>query len=310
MRLASSYAMLLGRTLLNYAVPVAVAATAFLNAHTLSTLVGTRLAPDASLVALPVANAATAAPSPTATGRPSADAILDRNPFDHTTSLRVYDGPVPDPMAIPACAGIRPLVLVASEDPRNAFAAFDVGGKRIVRRTGSEIDGKRLAFVGRESVWLESAGTFCQAKLFGARAAPPPPPGPGSASPPGATQSPLEKALASKVERVSATEFHLDRSAVDLLFDAQTELMKLRLAPDKDGDRVVGMRVFGVKPGSALALLGIESNDRLETIAGIEVSSPEKMLEMVARLKSGSMDRLTIHLTRGGRGMNVDYVVR
>jgi general secretion pathway protein C len=178
-----------------------------------------------------------------------------------------------------------------------------------VRRTGAEIDGKRVAFVGRDSVWLESAGTFCQAKLFGAHDPPPPPPG-SAAPPPATTQSPLEKALASKVERVSATEYHLDRGAVDLLFDAQTELMKLRLAPDKDGDRVVGMRVFGVKSGSALAMLGIESGDRLETIAGIDVSSPEKMLEMVARLRSGTMDRLTIHLTRQGRGMNVDYVIR
>jgi general secretion pathway protein C len=241
------------------------------------------------IATLPVANAQ-AAEKPLA--RPTADAILDRNPFDHVTGpLRFVDGPVPDPWKAPSCAGVRPLVLVASDDPHAAFAALEVKGKRIVRRTGGDVDGMRVAYIGHDSVWLESAAATCQARLFAPATTPPPPAHAG--------------AFAGKIERVSETEFRLDRGALDMFLDAQTELMKLRLAPEPGG-----VKVLGVKPGSAVAMLGIENGDRLESIAGIETTSPEKLLELYARLKSGTIERLSIHLVRAGRPLNVDYVVR
>src|SRR6185437_5378301 len=73
--------------------------------------------------------------------RPSADAILDRNPFDHLTgslrpSLPSPDGPAPelntDPRTAPLCEGVRPLVLVGDEDQTVAFASFEVDGKRVL----------------------------------------------------------------------------------------------------------------------------------------------------------------------------------
>ena len=44
--------------------------------------------------------------------------------------------------------------------------------------------------------------------------------------------------------------------------------MKQRIVQDKEGGRVVGVKVYGIKPGSILATLGIENGDRLETING------------------------------------------
>jgi general secretion pathway protein C len=86
--------------------------------------------------------------------------------------------------------------------------------------------------------------------------------------------------------------------------------MKLRVVPEKQGDRVLGVRLYGIKAGSAASMLGLENGDRLETVAGIDVTSPEKMLEVYGRLKTGNLDRMTLHLTRNGAPLNLDFVIR
>jgi general secretion pathway protein C len=244
----------------------------------------------------------------------SADAILDRNPFDHVTGAlrpRAETGPIAredDPASAPPCEGVRPLVLVGHEDQAIAFAALDVGGARVLRRRGGEVGDKRLAYVGRDRVWLEGVAGLCQARLF----APVVPkvvisgPGDGATPPP---RSALETEVARQIVKTGPNEFQIERSAVDRILEAQQELMKARLMPEKEGDRVVGLKIFGIKPESVLGMLGIQNGDRLETINGFPFGDPEKMLEAYARLRTGA-DRLSLHLTRAGKPMNVDYSIR
>jgi general secretion pathway protein C len=222
-----------------------------------------------------------------------------------------------DPLTAPLCVGVKPLVLVGAEDPTVAFASLEVDGKRVLRKRGGEVGDKHVAYVGRDRVWLEGPRGLCQALLFGVaprsglivagddaggvrRNAADPKPG-------GQTQ--LEMDVGKQIAKVGPNEYVIERSAVDRILEAQAELMKQRIVQEKEGDRVVGVRVFGIKPGSVLSMLGIENGDRLETLNGFEMSNPEKMLEAYARLRSGA-DKLTIHLTRSGKPTNVDYTIR
>jgi general secretion pathway protein C len=296
------------RALLTAAVPAGIALAAFLNARAISALIegtvsgGMAIAPP---VAIPNVSAYVASAK-------SADAILDRNPFDHVTGpLRGKDpgpGDPPerdtDPRTAPLCEGVRPLVLVGDEDQKVAFASFDVGGKHLLRRQGGDVGGKRVAYVGRDRVWLEGPTGLCQSLLFGGAAPPPPPPPP----PPEGNRSALETEVAKRIVKTGPNEFQIDRPTVDRIIGAQQELMKARITPEKDGDRTLGMKVSGIKPGSVLALIGIENNDRIETINGFELANPEQMLEAFARLRLA--DRLTVHLTRGGKATNLDYSIR
>jgi general secretion pathway protein C len=52
----------------------------------------------------------------------------------------------------------------------------------------------------------------------------------------------------------------------------------------------------------------MQNGDRLQTINGFEMASPEKALEAYARLRTA--DKLTISLNRGGKAMNLDYDIR
>jgi len=317
------------RALLTAAVPVGIATVAFLNARAVAALVEGTISAQMTMPA--TASAATNAELARVNAeaiarlvakRPTADAILDRNPFDHVTgSLRPAlpppGGPPPeldtDPRTAPLCEGVRPLVLVGVEDQTVAFASLEVDGKRLLRKRGGDVGDKRVAYVGRDRVWLEGDKGLCQALLFGG-GPPPHKDGEGAggritADPKPGGQSQLELEVGKQIAKVGPNEYVIERSAVDRILEAQAELMKQRIVQEKEGDRVVGVRVFGIKSGSVLAMLGIENGDRLETLNGFEMSNPEKMLEAYARLRSGA-DKLQIHLTRNGKPINVDYTIR
>ena len=302
------------RALLTAAVPVGIALVALLNAQALSALVEGTVSRSLSIAE---ANASAGARAPDVSANvagKSADAILDRNPFDHVTgALRIREpgpdpGPDPftDPRSAPLCEGVKPLVVVGDEDQKVAFASLEVGGKHVLRRRGGDVGGKRVAYVGRDRIWLESPAGLCQAPLFGA--ALPPAEGPRVADPAGPPRSALELDIAKHVVKTGPNEFQIDRPTVDRILESQAELMKARIVPDKVGDRVVGMKVFGIKPGSVLSLIGIENGDRLETLNGYEMSNPQSMLEAYARLRGA--DHLSVHLTRGGKEINLDYAIR
>ncbi|MDB4935210.1 MAG: ral secretion pathway protein [Labilithrix sp.] len=303
------------------AVPAGIALIALLHARAVSALVeatisGSMMMPSA----IEPRAGLVAGANPSGGARPSADAILDRNPFDHLTgSLRPpLPGPdhlpgedlASDPRTAPLCDGVRPLVVVGNEDQSVAFASLDVGGKRLLRRRGGEVGDQRVAYVGRDRVWLVGRGGLCQAPLFGA---PPPvpaaPTGPSGRGPVPA-QTPLEAELGKQIAKTGPNEYAIERSAVDRILEAQAELMRSRIVQEKEGDRVAGVRVLGIKPGSVLSMLGIENNDRLETINGQDVSNTEKMMEVYARLKTGVTEKMQIHVTRGGKPLNLDYAIR
>lgn len=301
------------RKLLSLAVPAGIAVAAFLHAHAIGSIVEATMTP--SSVAPLVAVAHAAAPLPAPNTPKSASAILDRNPFDHVTGplrpaasggIATADVDRSDPGAAPPCEGVRAVVAVHSADADASFAALDVGGKRMLQKRGGEVADLRIVYVAEDRVWLERNGVLCQARVFGGLPPAPPPP----AAPASGTQSAFEKDIAGKIVKTGPNEFQIDRGAVDRILEAQTELMKTPLVPEKEGDRVVGFRLVRVKPGSVLATLGLESNDRLVSINGIEVTSTERMLEAYGRLRSGVVDRLTIHVVRNGKPTNLDYVVR
>jgi len=309
-----------GRLVLGATILSAIAGAALFAAQGIASLVEAMLGPgDAALAALGP-HLANGTPTPTAPARPTADAVLDRNPFDHVAgSLRPKASmeAATDLIAeIPACENVRPVVIVATGDRQASFAAFEVDGKRVLRKQDGEVGGLRIRYIGPERVWFEkSGGSFCYASLFsravaksGETAIASDASAPRVPAQPGAPSA-FEKEIAGKIVKKSDTEYEIDRPTLDRILEAQTELMKARVLPEKDGDRVIGVRLQAIKPGSVLSLIGLQNNDRLETVNGFNVGTPEEALTAYARLRAGA-DRLTVRITRGGKTMNLDYAIR
>ena len=304
-----------------------VAIAAFLDAQGMMQVVGASLGADAAQLAAPplVSRAAPTAGSASQHST-SADAILHRNPFDSVTGpldviaqeqAAAVEAAAPldmsDPFHAPECDGVTVLVIAASADPDWSFAALETAkekGKSMLRRRGSDVDGKQVKFIGWDRVWMASGNQLCQSRMF----KPPTPAGSATAAPmpapvasggPGGVAEDIKKGI----QKVGPNEYNVDRGVVDKILENQAELMRqARIVPEQENGKVVGIRLFGVRPDTLLGTLGLENGDRLQTINGFDMTSPEKALEAYARLRTA--DHLTITVNRKGQDTNMDYNIK
>ena len=266
--------------------------------------------------------------------KPSAQPIIERNPFDSVTgplnAEKIPDGPSPtkspvdnsDPLSAPPCDSPQVFIVTESDDPLWSVAALQAPGdpRPRMHRVGDDVAGKHIEFIGynpREntpSVWFSSNGTLCQTMLFRtqpaqpAAAAPvasaaPPPPAPAGGP------SPVPADIASKIQKVSDNEFNIDRSVVDKILENQAELMKsARIVPETKDGKVLGIRLFGIRPDTLLGTLGLQNGDRLESINGFNMGSPEKALEAYARLRTAP--KLDVQVNRRGNPTPITFNIK
>jgi general secretion pathway protein C len=313
-----------------------VAVAAYFQAAGATQLVGSAIGAAASASAAPIVSPPYKLAVPSRELK-SGDPIIERNPFDSVTGplnakppelvnqAATPQGPDPnlDPLASPACDGIQLLIVTESDDPLWSVAAIQGPGEPHprMRRVGDDVGGKKVAFIGfnpREqtpAVWLESGPTVCQAMLFRTQppvaAAPAPTPAPAAPEPPKPTSGAptLPPDIASKIQKVSDTEFNIDRSVVDKILENQAELMKsARIVPEQKDGKVVGVRMFGIRPDTLLGTLGLQNGDRLETLNGFNMASPEKALEAYARLRTAS--NLNVKVNRRGAPVSIDFHIK
>jgi general secretion pathway protein C len=280
-----------------------VATAAYLQARGLSALAAAALAvfPRVKETAPRVASSAL----PEAKSGPD---ILERNPFAsgggplvppaESTLPQPPSAAASDPLSWPDCAGVQLLIVSESKDPWWSMTTLREGNepRGRLRRVGDDVAGKRVAFIGYNprqqvpAVWLEGRGTFCQSTLFWK----PSPALPASAA----------IAKPDKIRRLSDTELELDRSVVnETIEQPQALLRSVRVVPEQKDGKLVGLRLFGIRPSSLLATLGLKNGDRLESINGFSVASPEKALEAYARLRTAS--RLSVRLSRVGKPVDL-----
>ncbi|MBI4703670.1 MAG: general secretion pathway protein GspC [Deltaproteobacteria bacterium] len=299
------------------------ALAAYLQASGIGELVGTSVS-DSAPVASPTA--AHAAEPGKGRARRSADPILARNPFDSVTGpltekpeeapkIAPEAAPAGNPLDDPSCElGGRVLLISASDDPEWSFAAFEgEGGKPILRRRGDEVRGHVVQYLAWDRVWMTKDASRCQLKV-------------GEVAKPGAAaarpvSSPIDDPgrrrfgrqippeLAAKIHKVSDTEFNVERSVVDEILENQAQLMRTaRIVPEKEGDKVVGIRLFGIRDETLLGTLGFQNGDRLQSINGFEITDPQKALEAYGRLRTA--DHLTVSVVRKGKPMNIDFNIQ
>lgn len=256
--------------------------------------------------------------------RPSGKPILARNPFDSETGpldgtlltipdggVGGSDGPTGDPYDDPACKFGRVVLISTADDPDWSFAAIESGGAEAkLRRLGDDVEGHKVHFVSWDRVWMTGTSGRCQMKLGEKSQAAPKPKKPSS-EPRGkkrrGRQLPAE--MASKIHKVSDTEFNVERSVVDEILENQAQLMRsARIVPEKDGDKVVGIRMFGIRKGTLLQHLGFENGDRLQSINDFEITDPQKALEAYGRLRTA--DHLKVSIVRKGQPTTIDFNIQ
>ena len=114
--------------------------------------------------------------------------------------------------------------------------------------------------------------------------------------------------VARSIRRVSDTEYVLTRHGLEVLLEHSAALLKrVRIVPEKEGDRVLGLRLFGVREDDTLSHLGIQNGDRVERLAGHDISSPDHALEAYAAVKNAK--RAMLEIVRRGKPVKILYRV-
>ena len=107
---------------------------------------------------------------------------------------------------------------------------------------------------------------------------------------------------------MSDTEYVLTRRGVELLFEHGPALLKhMRVVPEKQVDKVVGIRLFGVREDDALGRMGLQNGDRLVRLAGHELSDPERALRAYVAVRNAN--RAVLEIVRRGAPMKILYRV-
>ena len=299
---------------------VMIAIAAYFQASGIGQLVASSIASGAA--ALTAHSVAPKPPVAAATARDhetSAERILGRNPFDSVTgpldganlalSLPTTLPPEnTDPYKDPVCDSAKVVLITAADDPEWSFAAIaGTDGKAQLRRLGDEVGPSTVHAIVWDTVWLMQNGSRCRLQLFPEKGQTKEAPKAAESKPKGGSK--LSDEISSKIKKVSEAEFNIERSVVDTILENQAELMKsARIVPEKEGDKVVGIRLFGIKPDSLLGVLGLENGDRLQAINGFDMASPEKALEAYARLRTA--DHLTVAINRKGKNQNIDFNIK
>jgi general secretion pathway protein C len=276
----------------------------------------------------------------------TSEGIIAHNPFDHTTDLKPKPPPPPeeiidrtpktvdlsDPVSAEICQGIKLHIVTESDDPVWSIAVLQgpKEPKGALRRVGDKVEDLEVAYIGfnhqmaSPAVWMVKDMKLCQALLFAKEGAKPPTaatPEPDPAASQVAAKAPptpaeprgvpgLAPEIATKIEKVSESEFNVERAVIDNILENQSELMRsARIVPEKGADgKTVGIRLFGVRSDTLLGTLGLQNGDRLETINGFNMASPEDALNAYARLRTAN--KLTVKVTRRGKPMTMDFNIK
>jgi general secretion pathway protein C len=269
--------------------------------------------------------------------RELAEAILQRNMFDSSTSPMswIEEKPVEPPVAgaeentfvddpnrePSACQGALRLVasMVVPRVPMLSFASIESGGKTLLYRPGMQVEGHEVVGIREHRVFLRPTGSaLCQIAMFvpppvaGAPTAEMPPSEPSMPPPPAETRTSgglSEDELSAGITQVSDTSYNVSRTLLDKVLGNQAELMRAaRIIPFEENGRVVGVKVYGIRRSSLLGKLGVQNGDVLRTINGFDLSSPDSALEAYTKLRE--MDQFSIAMIRRGQPRTMEYSVK
>jgi S1-C subfamily serine protease len=207
--------------------------------------------------------------------------------------------------AVAARLGLAPRDVVTAVEGRAVRDAFQV----------DEAIESNLPFAGERTIYVELArGDLLRWRVdAGARhawwgathtALPPIDRVPLAPSPP----RPLDRAFAA-VQRVDDTHVVVPRAALDALLAQPTELARdARIVPSYANGAPHGLKLYAIRAGTPMALLGLQNGDTLLAINGFDLSTPDRALEAYTSLRKAS--RFDVSLERRGQPVALEITIK
>ncbi|HEX4406887.1 MAG TPA: type II secretion system protein GspC [Polyangia bacterium] len=124
-----------------------------------------------------------------------------------------------------------------------------------------------------------------------------------------ASSDPLAAELERGIKKTGENSYEVQRGTVDSLLGNMSALSRAaRIVPEIKDGRAAGFRLFSVRPDGPFAKIGLQNGDVISAINGLEMTSPDKALEVYTKLKTAS--HLSVGLERNGQKITKDYNIR
>lgn len=248
---------------------------------------------------------ADARPSPPTRTRPDASGLVARNMFCSTCA------PEPDPGRGPGPAKAsysgKPAVLIATGVGKDSWATVRVLETEIQGSfsLGDTIPGVgTIDRIGGVSIdVLDSAGHRGTLSLRETAAATAVSQAPVAEAPPAA-----DDPFAQRVRQIDEHTYEVDRSLVRELVTGAAKPGAMRMTPIVKNGEVQGVRVFGVKPGSAAFAIGMKNGDQITAIDNDPIKNAQQLLDLYAKLDN--LTGVELQGTRAGKPLVIGLRLR
>jgi general secretion pathway protein C len=256
------------------------------------------------------------APASTTVYSKQVEEILNRNIFCSTCppilgkAEETSGPPAPPPLQKTSLPLKLLAIMYAPTDPKWSMAIirdnddkssgpFGVGSK-IREATIDQIDETRvyLDFGSGKREYLELLDTPT-----------PPPNAPAAPAPSAAPKDPLAESLAKGVKKTGPNSYEVQHATLDSLLGNMAALSRAaRIVPEMKDGKSAGFRLLAIRPDGPFAVIGLQNGDVISAINGLEMTSPDKALEVYTKLKTAN--HLSVGLERNGQKVTMDYNIR
>lgn len=111
------------------------------------------------------------------------------------------------------------------------------------------------------------------------------------------------------IRRTDASHYVIPRKVIDaLLFDPSMFMRSGRVVPSMHNGVPDGFKLYGIRPGSLFAALGLQNGDTVERVNGNDLTSADKALDAYVKLRDAKAIELTLR-RRGGQTVQLTYKI-
>jgi general secretion pathway protein C len=202
-------------------------------------------------------------------------------------------------MYSPPPLGLKWSVAIVRDTEDKSMGAFGVGSK-VHTATITEILETRI--------YLDNGGKTEFLDLLDAANAAAPAPVAAAVTPqPGGDA--LSQEMDRGIRKTGEHAYEIQRQTLESVLGNMNLLSRsARIVPEIKDGKSAGFRLYSVRPDGPFAKIGMQNGDVISSINGLEITSPEKALEVYAKLKSAS--HLSLGLERNGQKVTKDYSIR
>ncbi len=112
-----------------------------------------------------------------------------------------------------------------------------------------------------------------------------------------------------EVRRVGNRSFEINKEDFEkITSNLGPVLTQARVVPYFRNGKIIGYKVFNIRPSGVFAKIGLRNGDVIKRVNGEEISSPEKALQLFQFLKTE--DTFEIEILRNGQDMTFTYRLR